>query len=76
MAVPVENAHHVPRLDANIRKPAREPADPLAENPIAVTSQVAIDDFLIRRMRHRVVQQMFDEKWVLVSRRAKLDEIA
>ncbi len=75
MAVPVEHAHDVARLDAEIGQPARQSPDALAKDPIAVPPQVPIDDLVIGRMRHWVVQQMLDEKRVLVSRRTYLDKL-
>ena len=76
MAVPVENGDDVARLDAEFGEPARETPDALSENPVAVPPQVAIDDLLIGRVRHRVVQQMLDEKRIRISRRTDVDEFA
>jgi len=76
VAVPVENGDDVAGPYAEFCEPAREPPDALAEDPVAVPRQVPVDDLLIGRVHHRVVQQMLDEKGILIGRRTDVDEFA
>jgi len=67
MAVPVENRDDVAWPDADLRQAAREPSNPLPEHPVAVPPEISINNLLVRRMHHWVVQQMLHEKRVLIS---------
>jgi hypothetical protein len=74
MSVPVHYCHRVARMNSQSRQSAREPADALVQRYIVITPQVAVDDFLLRRLREGCMQQVLDQERVVVCGSASFDE--
>ena len=66
VAVPIQHRDNVTLLDADLRETARQAPNALTESPVSVPPQVAVHDFLIRRVGKRIMQQMLDEKRILI----------
>ena len=71
VAVPFEHRDDVALVDADLGEAARQPADPFAKLAIGAAAQVAIDDLLIGRARHRRMQEMLDQQRIGVGRRRR-----
>ena len=75
VAVPFEDGDDVALIDANLGKTAGEPPDALAEGPVGVASEIAVDDLLIRRAHHRGVQEMLDQQRIGIGRRRRRNDL-
>ena len=71
VAVPFQHRDDVALVDADLGEAARQPADPLAKLPVGAAAQVAVDDLLIGRARHRRMQEMLDQQGIGVGRRRR-----
>ena len=75
VAVPFHDGDRVAFLDADLRQPAGQTADAFAELPIGAAPEIAINDLLLGRARQRLVQQVFDEQRIDISRRRRLNQL-
>ena len=75
VAVPFHDGDRVAFFDADLRQPARQTPDAFAELSIGAAPYIAINDLLLGRARQRLVQQVFDEQRIAISRRRRLDQL-
>ena len=69
VAVPFEDGNDVALIHADLGKTAGEPANTLAERPVSMAPEIAVDDLLIRRADHRRVQEVLDQQRIRIRRR-------
>ena len=74
VAIPVQHAHDITATDAFRSEAARKTPDSFAQIAISVAAEVAVDDLLISRLRHRRVKKMLDQQRISVGRRRVLDQ--
>ena len=68
VAVPFEHGDDVALLDADLREAAGEPADAFSKGAEGPAPQIAKDDLLIGRARHRAVQKVLDQQRIDIGR--------
>ena len=62
MGVPIHHADSVARTHAHFLQSARQTTDAVAQHVIGETLLIAVDDLLIRRMQHRRVKKVLDQR--------------
>src|SRR5271165_603840 len=75
VTVPIEHGDDVAGPRSNFGQAACQPPDALAKLPVRAPPQVPIDDLLVRRVDQRIVQEMLDQKRILIRCWRKRDEI-
>ena len=73
MAVVIEDANRIARLDTQFRQAVGQPVDPLVELPVGETDPVPVDDLLVGGKKERRFEQVFDDQLVLVTFSRRVD---
>ncbi len=74
MAVPIEYADRVTRLDAGLAQGRRQSANSLADLAIRKALQIAINHLLVRRLDPWRMPQLLEYQRVLISGIGDLDQ--
>ncbi|MNZ89996.1 hypothetical protein D3C78_1089440 [compost metagenome] len=67
VAVPIEQGHGIPCLDACVDQGIGQAPDPLVERAVVVAQLVCVDDLLLRCVAGPREQQAFDQQGIAVS---------
>ena len=67
VAVVVEDGYRIARFHSLLAQGVGQPVDPFIELAVGVAHLVAVDDFLIRGVDERGVQQFFDDQRIRIG---------
>jgi hypothetical protein len=67
MAVVIEDANGIARIDSQLRQAVGQAVDPLVEFPVGETDPVPVDDLLVGGKEERRFEQVFDDQLIPVT---------
>src|SRR5215467_11273237 len=69
VAVPVQHSDRVTRSNTDLSQRARQPPDAVPKLAVSQSSEIAVDDLLLRRLHQRSVEQLLDKQGIRIGRR-------